>query len=79
MPCSITDCHGLWVNISKMRGMSLSAAEVFKSLGFIDMIWLLGGYVCGSMYPFVRGQCFLIEGDSHELLGRQFLGSEGTA
>ncbi|KAI6153940.1 hypothetical protein BKA82DRAFT_23163 [Pisolithus tinctorius] len=76
MPRSIIDCHGLWINISNMRRVSLVPAEVFESLGFIDLIWVLGGYVCGSLYPFVRAQCFLIEDDSHELLGRQFLGSE---
>ncbi|KAI6157005.1 hypothetical protein BKA82DRAFT_25855 [Pisolithus tinctorius] len=54
----------------------MSPAMLFDFLGFIDLMWLLGGYLCGSVYPFVRGQCFLIEDDSHELLGAQFLGSE---
>ncbi|KAI6146393.1 hypothetical protein BKA82DRAFT_125716 [Pisolithus tinctorius] len=64
MPRSITDQRGLWVNISKMQGVSLSVAELFDCLGFIDLIWVLGGYVCGAVYPFVHAQCFLIEDDS---------------
>ncbi|KAI6157013.1 hypothetical protein BKA82DRAFT_4380443 [Pisolithus tinctorius] len=79
MPRSIADHHCLWVNMNMLGSVSMSPAKVFDCLGFINLIWLLGGYLCGDVYPFIRSQCFLIEDDSHELLGPQFLGSQESA
>ncbi|KIN95175.1 hypothetical protein M404DRAFT_166472, partial [Pisolithus tinctorius Marx 270] len=64
MARSITDRHALWVNISNLHCMSVLPAGVFDSLGFMDLIWLLGGYVCRSVYPFICAQSFLIKDDS---------------
>ncbi|KAI6146041.1 hypothetical protein BKA82DRAFT_35380 [Pisolithus tinctorius] len=64
MPHSIADRDCLWVNTNMMSCVTMSPSDVFYSLGFINLIWLLGGYICGATYPFIRAQCFLIEDDS---------------
>ncbi|KAI5991052.1 hypothetical protein F5J12DRAFT_861875 [Pisolithus orientalis] len=75
MPCSIADHDCLWVNTNMMSCVTMSPSDIFYLLGFINLIWLLGGYICGTTYPFICAQCFLIEDDFHDLLGPHFLGS----
>ncbi|KAI6138415.1 hypothetical protein BKA82DRAFT_20675 [Pisolithus tinctorius] len=76
MPRSIADLSCLWINIANVKRVAVTPADVFERLGIINLIWLLGGYVCGAWDPFMRGQSFVIEDKSLDLLGGGFIGSE---
>ncbi|KAI6156922.1 hypothetical protein BKA82DRAFT_4050995, partial [Pisolithus tinctorius] len=75
MPQSIVDHSCLWINIANVQCVAVTPRDVFERLGIINLIWLLGGYVCGAWDPFMCGQSFLIEDNSLDLLGGGFIGS----
>ncbi|KIO09006.1 hypothetical protein M404DRAFT_51775, partial [Pisolithus tinctorius Marx 270] len=50
IPHSLTDGGCLWVQISDLCHDLVKPADILKCLGVINVMWLLGGYVCGA-YP----------------------------
>ncbi|KIN99284.1 hypothetical protein M404DRAFT_1004775, partial [Pisolithus tinctorius Marx 270] len=69
MPQSIADRSCLWINIANVQCVVVTPTDIFERLGIINLIWLLGGYVCGVWDLFMHGQSFLIEDNLLDLLG----------
>ncbi|KIN97310.1 hypothetical protein M404DRAFT_160711, partial [Pisolithus tinctorius Marx 270] len=63
IPRTLTDGGCLWLQITDLRHDVVRTTEVFKCLGVINVMWLLGGYVCGAYPAFLDGYSFVFENE----------------
>ncbi|KIO00531.1 hypothetical protein M404DRAFT_963360 [Pisolithus tinctorius Marx 270] len=63
IPHTLTDSGCLWVQISDLRHDLVMPADVLKCLGVINIMWLLGSYVCGTYPAFLDSYLFMFNND----------------
>lgn len=78
MPRNLTDGSCLWLQMSDLCHDVVKPADILRCLGVINVMWLLGGYVCGTYPAYLDGYSFVFNNDMDLLADRRFIGSEET-
>ncbi|KAI6145927.1 hypothetical protein BKA82DRAFT_4016100 [Pisolithus tinctorius] len=68
IPRTLTDNGTVWITMDLSHDVGTSGLA-FDHLGVLNVLWFMGGYICGTEPTFVKGYTWVIEDDSHLLLG----------
>ncbi|KAI6145059.1 hypothetical protein BKA82DRAFT_3982497 [Pisolithus tinctorius] len=63
IPRTLTDNGTVWITMDLSRDVGTSGLA-FDHLGVLNVLWFMGGYICGTEPTFVKGYTWVIEDDS---------------
>ncbi|KAI6148789.1 hypothetical protein BKA82DRAFT_4014740 [Pisolithus tinctorius] len=67
IPRTLTDNGTVWITMDLSRDVGTSGLA-FDHLGVLNVLWFMGGYICGTEPTFVKGYTWVIEDDSGRVL-----------